>query len=76
MERWTADSPEYLRVTEFVQRRKYLRAVDTLEALVVQRLFELTKMNHSGTGECSMLCPHCITHLCHLPCQHISFARR
>jgi len=76
MEQWTADSPEYLQVTEFVQRHKYLRAVDTLEALVVQRLFELTKMNHSGTGERNMLCPCYITHLCHLPRQHISFARR
>lgn len=49
-ERWTADSAEYVNVTEFIQRRKYLKAVDTLEALVVQRLFELTKMNQSGTG--------------------------
>lgn len=58
-ERWTANSPEYLDVTHFIQRRKYLRAVDTLEALVVQRLFELTKMNHSGTGMSDMLCLLC-----------------
>ncbi|KIM72931.1 hypothetical protein PILCRDRAFT_80145, partial [Piloderma croceum F 1598] len=33
-----------------INNRKYLKAVDTLERLVVQRLFELTKMNHSGTA--------------------------
>ena len=47
---WTADSANYIRVTEFIKHRKYLRAVDNLERLVVQRLFELTKMNHSRTG--------------------------
>lgn len=50
-QRWTPSSPEYIYTTEFIKRRKYLRAVDVLESLVVQRLFELTKMNHSGTGK-------------------------
>ena len=49
-DRWTADSADYICITEFIKHRKYLRAVDNLERLVVQRLFELTKMNHSGTG--------------------------
>jgi hypothetical protein len=49
-ERWTIDSADYSRVKAFITNRKYLRAIDSLEALVVQRLFELTKMNHSGTG--------------------------
>lgn len=51
MDTWTADFPEYIRIQEYIKNKKYLRAVDTLEALVVQRLFELTKLNHSGTGE-------------------------
>jgi hypothetical protein len=50
MDRWTADSADYIRVTDFIKHRKYLRAVDNLERLVVQWIFELTKMNHSGTG--------------------------
>ncbi|KAF7975664.1 hypothetical protein HWV62_8751 [Athelia sp. TMB] len=49
-ESWTASSPDYIRIKEYITNRKYLRAVDSLEALVVQRLFELTKMNHSGTA--------------------------
>ncbi|KAJ7625466.1 hypothetical protein FB45DRAFT_751008, partial [Roridomyces roridus] len=32
----------------------YQRALDRLELLVVERLFELTKMNQSGTGELKM----------------------
>lgn len=31
--------------------RKYCRALDELERLVVQRLFEMTKMGMSGVGE-------------------------
>lgn len=50
VETWTVDSVDYIRIQEYIKNHKYLRAVDTLEALVVQRLFELTKLNHSGTG--------------------------
>lgn len=55
-ETWTADSPDYARIQDYIKNRKYLRAVDTLEALVVQRLFELTKLNHSGTGMFILFC--------------------
>ena len=48
---WTSDSPGYIQTALFIQQCKYLKAVDNLERLVVQRLFELTKMNLSGTGE-------------------------
>jgi hypothetical protein len=65
-ERWTADLPEYLDVTHFIQHCKYLRAVDTLEALVVQCLFELTKMNHSRTGMPKMSCYLPFTYEYHL----------
>ena len=50
-ERWTKSSPEY---QEFYQEHvltNYSKAVDNLERLVVMRLFELTKMSSSGTGE-------------------------
>jgi hypothetical protein len=31
-------------------QRKYCRAVDKLERLVLQRLFEMTKLDMSGVG--------------------------
>lgn len=49
-ERWTPDSADYQRATEYICNRSYQRAVDKLEGLVVQRLFELTKANASQTG--------------------------
>jgi hypothetical protein len=33
-----------------MKTRSYNQALDNLEALIVARLFELTKMNMSGTG--------------------------
>lgn len=50
VETWTPESADYIHTQTYVKNRKYLRAIDALEALVVQRLFELTKLNHSGTG--------------------------
>ncbi|KAI0060325.1 hypothetical protein BV25DRAFT_1783310, partial [Artomyces pyxidatus] len=49
-ERWTPETPEYARVHKYVQRRTFYQAVDELEGLVVQRLFELSKANISGTA--------------------------
>lgn len=50
VETWTHESADYIHTQDYIKNRKYLRAVDALEVLVVQRLFELTKLNHSGTG--------------------------
>ena len=47
---WTRESAEYLHASEYLQRRTYQCAVDKLEGLVVQRLFELTKANVSQLG--------------------------
>lgn len=33
-----------------VKKRKYQLALDALELLIVERIFELTKMNQSQTG--------------------------
>jgi hypothetical protein len=49
-ERWEPSSPEYQEIKKEVSYRVYRRALDELEWLVVQRLFELTKLNMSGTG--------------------------
>lgn len=48
--RWTEDSPEYQQAADLASRRRYQRCLDELEALVVSRVFELTKMNMSQTG--------------------------
>lgn len=50
MSRWTPESPEWVAAAEKVRLRTYRRAVDTLESLVVSRLFELSKLNMSETG--------------------------
>ncbi|KAJ7906661.1 hypothetical protein B0H13DRAFT_1465555, partial [Mycena leptocephala] len=49
-DRWTRESQEYKEAAELVATRRYRGAVNKLEELVVKRLFELTKMNMSGTG--------------------------
>lgn len=49
--RWTPDSPQFQCATRYLQIRTFQRAVDKLEGLVVQRLFELNKANVSQMGE-------------------------
>ena len=50
-DRWTADRPEYVEMLEYSRQRQFIRAVEDLENLVVQRLFELSKANLASTGE-------------------------
>jgi ABC-type protease/lipase transport system fused ATPase/permease subunit len=50
-ERWTENSPLWVSAQKLVTERTYRRALDNLEGLVVARMFELTKMNMSGTGK-------------------------
>lgn len=52
--RWDLLSPEYLETLGYLATRKYQRALEELQRLVVQRLFELHRMNVSATGECSL----------------------
>lgn len=49
-ERWVPGSQDYERGMKLISERKYRAALDKLERLVVQRLFELTKLGMSGTG--------------------------
>ncbi|KAJ7609967.1 hypothetical protein FB45DRAFT_982293 [Roridomyces roridus] len=49
-ERWKPDSEEWTKGMKEVLQRKFLVAVNALESVVVQRIFELMKMNQSGTG--------------------------
>ncbi|KAJ7151899.1 hypothetical protein C8R43DRAFT_1087929 [Mycena crocata] len=48
--RWTTTSPKWLETTVAIKKRKYQLALDALELLIVERIFELTKMNQSQTG--------------------------
>jgi hypothetical protein len=55
-ERWKEDSEIYRSTSKLLAERSYRRAVDNLERLVVQRLFELTKLGMNGVGKL-----YCIT---------------
>jgi len=48
--RWLPDSDPYKATQTLLVERSYRRAVDNLERLVVQRLFELTKLGMNGVG--------------------------
>lgn len=48
--RWAPTSQEYVDALTIVHERKYRRAIDDLERLVVQRLFEMTKLGMNGVG--------------------------
>ncbi|KJA13225.1 hypothetical protein HYPSUDRAFT_123579, partial [Hypholoma sublateritium FD-334 SS-4] len=48
--RWTPATKEYQDALEYSATREYHRALDKLQRLVVQRLFELHKLNLNFTG--------------------------
>jgi hypothetical protein len=48
--RWLAGSQEWADAAHLVSTKRYRLALMKLEKLVVQRMFELTKMNMSQTG--------------------------
>ncbi|RDB30732.1 hypothetical protein Hypma_005887 [Hypsizygus marmoreus] len=48
--RWTPTSSEYQKTAQYMVNRKYEKALDNLQRLVIQRLFELHKLNLSQTG--------------------------
>jgi len=49
--RWTPDMPEYQKAEQYLKHREFVRAVEDVEGLMVQRLFELAKANLAGTGK-------------------------
>ncbi|KAG6883306.1 hypothetical protein C0992_009118 [Termitomyces sp. T32_za158] len=49
-QRWTFSSPEFLEISKYISRRTYEKALDKLQKLVIQRLFELQKLNLSHTA--------------------------
>jgi hypothetical protein len=48
---WTPDDPQYMAALRYLNNRTFIRVVEHLEGLVVQRLFELSKANLASTGE-------------------------
>ncbi|KAF6741184.1 hypothetical protein DFP72DRAFT_995472 [Ephemerocybe angulata] len=48
--RWTFATPEYQETKKYIQNRKYHKALDEIQRLVVQRLFELHRLGLSGVG--------------------------
>ncbi|KAJ7681542.1 hypothetical protein B0H14DRAFT_3101747 [Mycena olivaceomarginata] len=49
-DRWTSEVPTVDRYCAADQQKKYQKALDAVELLVVERIFELTKINQSQTG--------------------------
>ncbi|KAF7371233.1 hypothetical protein MSAN_00759000 [Mycena sanguinolenta] len=49
-DRWTWGSKEWVAASTLVDTKRYRTCINDLEALVLKRMFELTKMNMSGTG--------------------------
>jgi hypothetical protein len=49
--RWVAGDEGWIKAAEMVGKRRYQRALDHLQGLVVARMFELCKMNMLGTGK-------------------------
>ena len=53
--RWTPQSTKYQDILEYAWRRQFIHAVEDLEGLVVQQLFELSKANLSLMGKLFLL---------------------
>ena len=47
---WVPADDEWKQAAEMVGKRRYQKCLDSLEGLVVARMFKLTKMNMSQTG--------------------------
>ncbi|KAI0681926.1 hypothetical protein BC835DRAFT_1311737, partial [Cytidiella melzeri] len=48
--RWTPTTPEYIAALRYIKERKYRCALDKLQKLVTQQLFELQRLNVVHTG--------------------------
>lgn len=55
-ERWAPGADAFQEAKRMLAMREYQRALDSLEGLVVARIFELTRMNRAGMGESIVLC--------------------
>jgi hypothetical protein len=53
--RWTAGDEQWVAAANMLGSRRYQRALDALEGLVVARMFELSKVNMADTGKSEVL---------------------
>jgi hypothetical protein len=60
--RWHPSTREYINALSYMGRRTYEKALDNLQRLVVQRLFELHKMNQSMNGRFIFFFLHFVHH--------------
>lgn len=51
MKRWTPATTEYVETVRYISERRYHQALNNLQRLVTQRLFELHRLNLSGVGQ-------------------------
>ena len=56
IERWLPCDEQYIQTVEYINNRQYHRALGKIQRLVIQRLFELHKLNLSQTGKSSGCC--------------------
>lgn len=49
--RWDSNHPEFKATAAYMKQRDFHRALDKLQQLVVQRLFELSKANAIAMGK-------------------------
>ena len=71
--RWVPTMQEYEDGLVLVRECKYCQALDDLERLVIQRLFEMTKLGMSGIGMSKFFLCHDYFYICY---QVTSFVRR
>ncbi|KAF7351475.1 hypothetical protein MSAN_01579700 [Mycena sanguinolenta] len=48
-QQWTSESPEWILAEKSIMDHRYLDALDEIERIIVERLFEMTKIHQSGT---------------------------
>ncbi|KAJ7722253.1 hypothetical protein B0H14DRAFT_3520387 [Mycena olivaceomarginata] len=48
--RWAPGDEKWIEVSAMLSKRRYQRALDHLQGLIIARMFELAKCNMSGTG--------------------------
>ena len=51
---WTPEHHEYVEMLEYSWQHQFIHAVEDLEHLIIQHLFELSKANLASTGESSL----------------------
>jgi len=54
--RWTPATEEYAETVRYIAERQYHQALNRLQRLVTQRLFELHRLNLSGIGQSPPFC--------------------